>query len=78
MRATALGHVGEPIMAFARGELEPRMRALVPRRAAASPFRERAGVASTVSGPGSLEQAHEPDEHAAVEQLEEGEIALPS
>jgi acetylornithine deacetylase len=39
-------------------------------------FRERAGVAAVVCGPGSIEQAHKPDEYVAVEQIEQCERFL--
>lgn len=55
-------------------------------------FRQRAGIAAVVCGPGSIEQAHKADEYVEVEQigrcegfvrrlldrLEEGELAFPS
>jgi acetylornithine deacetylase len=37
-------------------------------------FRERAGIASVVCGPGSIEQAHKADEYVAVEQIEQCEL----
>jgi len=33
---------------------------------------QQAGFATVICGPGSIEQAHQPDEHLAVEQFERG------
>jgi acetylornithine deacetylase len=106
--------VARRIMAFAKGELEPRMRALAPEASIdlsevyaypgleiapehpavdlvkslaerddhgkvafgteAGLFRERAGIASVVCGPGSIEQAHKPDEY--LEEIERCERFL--
>jgi acetylornithine deacetylase len=33
-------------------------------------FFQRSGISTVVCGPGSIEQAHKPDEYIAIEQLE--------
>jgi acetylornithine deacetylase len=43
----------------------------VPYAAEAGQF-QRAGFSAIVCGPGSIEQAHQPDEWIAIEQLERG------
>jgi acetylornithine deacetylase len=33
---------------------------------------QRAGLASVICGPGSIDQAHQPDEHITLEQVQAG------
>jgi acetylornithine deacetylase len=39
-------------------------------------FQQRAGIPTVICGPGSIEQAHKPDEYIALEQLDKGEAFM--
>jgi acetylornithine deacetylase len=57
--------------ALARGLTGDNIRRVVSYQTEAGQFQER-GLSTSICGPGSIEQAHQPDEYIAVEQLEAG------
>lgn len=66
----------EDVVAFVKGLAGRNDHAKVAFGTEAGLFQKRAGIPTVICGPGSIEQAHKPDEFIALEQIDKGEAFM--